>query len=79
VLGAWDYDHPVFDLDAIQAQARVPALQGGQRTWYAGAWCGYGFHEDGLKAGLHAARGLIDHFQLGTATPGAPALPGVLA
>jgi predicted NAD/FAD-binding protein len=79
VLGAWDYDHPVFDLEAIQAQARVPALQGAQRTWYAGAWCGYGFHEDGLKAGLHAARGLIDHFQLGTAAPGAPALPGVLA
>ncbi len=79
VLGAWDYDHPVFDLEAIAAQSRVPALQGRQRTWFAGAWCGYGFHEDGLKAGLHAARGLIDHFQLGTATPGVPALPGVLA
>ncbi|MBL0918870.1 MAG: FAD-dependent oxidoreductase [Hydrogenophaga sp.] len=79
VLGAWDYDHPVFDLGAIEAQSRVPALQGRQRTWFAGAWCGYGFHEDGLKAGLHAARGLIDHFQLGSPAPRTAALPGVLA
>jgi predicted NAD/FAD-binding protein len=83
VLGAWDYDHPVFDLGAIRAQSRVPLMQGQQRTWFAGAWCGYGFHEDGLKAGLHAARGLMDHFGLvPVASEGAArrtALPGVLA
>ncbi|HEY1131910.1 MAG TPA: FAD-dependent oxidoreductase [Roseateles sp.] len=50
-----EYSHPVFDLAALQAQRRVPALQGLQRTWFAGAWCGYGFHEDGLRAGLQAA------------------------
>ncbi len=83
IIGAWDYDHPVFDLGAIHAQSRVPAMQGRMNTWYAGAWCGYGFHEDGLKAGLHAARSLIDHFGL---VPRADrgqalraALPGVLA
>jgi uncharacterized protein len=69
VLGAWDYDHPVFDIDAIRAQSRVPALQGQQHTWFAGAWCGYGFHEDGLKAGLQAARGVIE--RLGLAPAGA--------
>ncbi len=60
VLGTYDYEHPVFDLAAIRAQAGVPALQGQCHTWFAGAWTGYGFHEDGLKSGLQAARGLID-------------------
>ncbi len=50
-----EYSHPVFDLAALQAQRRVPELQGLQRTWFAGAWCGYGFHEDGLRAGRQAA------------------------
>jgi len=59
VLGEYDYAHPVFDLAAIQAQARVPTFQGKQNTYYCGAWMGYGFHEDGLKAGLSVARGLL--------------------
>ncbi len=50
------YDHPVFDQAAINAQARLPAIQGTQGVWYAGAWCGYGFHEDGFQAGLRAAK-----------------------
>jgi predicted NAD/FAD-binding protein len=56
VLGEYDYSHPVFDLDAINAQARVPTLQGQQHTYFCGAWMGYGFHEDGLKAGQGVAR-----------------------
>ena len=55
VLGEYDYAHPVFDLAAIQAQSQLPSLQGQQNTWYAGAWMGYGFHEDGFKAGRDAA------------------------
>ena len=55
VLGEYDYAHPVFDLAAIQAQSQIPSLQGQQDTWYAGAWMGYGFHEDGFKAGRDAA------------------------
>jgi predicted NAD/FAD-binding protein len=50
------YDHPVFDQAAIDAQARLPAIQGTQGVWFAGAWCGYGFHEDGFQAGLRAAK-----------------------
>jgi predicted NAD/FAD-binding protein len=56
VLGSYDYAHPVFDMPAIDAQAQMPQLQGQQHTWYAGAWMGYGFHEDGLKAGMMVAR-----------------------
>ena len=59
VLGEYEYAHPVFDLAAMQAQQRIPALQGVLRTQFAGAWCGYGFHEDGLKAGLQAAAGIL--------------------
>jgi predicted NAD/FAD-binding protein len=64
VLGTFDYAHPVFDLRAIHAQAKVPALQGQRHTYFAGAWMGYGFHEDGLKAGLGAARQLLTDAEL---------------
>jgi predicted NAD/FAD-binding protein len=59
VLGEFDYDHPVFDLGAIQAQRQIAPLQGQQHTWFAGAWMGYGFHEDGFKAGKAAANGVL--------------------
>ena len=59
VLGAYDYAHPVFDLGAIKAQSQLPSLQGQQNTWYAGAWMGYGFHEDGFKTGRDAASGIL--------------------
>ena len=59
IVGEYDYAHPVFDLKAIDAQKRVPLLQGQHHTWYAGAWTGYGFHEDGLKSGLQVGRALL--------------------
>ncbi len=62
VLGEFDYAHPVFDLPAIQAQTQMSQLQGQKHTWYAGAWMGYGFHEDGFKAGRDAAQRLLSTF-----------------
>ena len=59
VLGQYHYTHPVFDLAAIQAQRRMGQLQGLQHTWFAGAWMGYGFHEDGYKAGRSAAQAIV--------------------
>jgi predicted NAD/FAD-binding protein len=58
-LGTHRYSHPVFDAGAIAAQRRLPSLQGVRNTWYAGAWTGYGFHEDGLKSGLAVAGALL--------------------
>jgi len=51
-IARFDYDHPIFDQAAIDAQSRLTGIQGRNRTWYCGAWCGYGFHEDGLKSAL---------------------------
>ena len=58
VLAEFDYAHPVFDQAAIAAQARIEQRQGVRNTWFAGAWTGYGFHEDGLKSGLAVAASL---------------------
>ncbi len=54
----FSYAHPRFDRAAVDAQARLPSIQGVGRTWFAGAWCGHGFHEDGLRSGLSVAEAL---------------------
>ncbi|WP_175626372.1 MULTISPECIES: NAD(P)/FAD-dependent oxidoreductase [Oxalobacteraceae] len=59
VLGSYDYAHPIFDAAAITAQYQLPGIQGLQNTWFAGAWTGYGFHEDGLKSGLAVATDIM--------------------
>ena len=74
ILGEYDYAHPVFDLGAVAAQAQMPRLQGQGHCYYAGAWMGYGFHEDGLKAGLAAAAQLLADSE-GRADRAAPAPP----
>jgi predicted NAD/FAD-binding protein len=58
VVGEYDYAHPVFDMAAIAAQARLPQLQGQGQVWFAGAWTRYGFHEDGLVSGMAVAAAL---------------------
>ncbi len=72
VIGAYDYAHPVFDSEAMAAQTRMAALQGPRNRYFAGAWMGYGFHEDGLKAGLAAAAHLLADVGAAPATPCAP-------
>jgi predicted NAD/FAD-binding protein len=52
------YSHPIFDPEAIDAQVRLPDIQGSERSWFCGAWAGYGFHEDGLEAGMAVGRAL---------------------
>jgi predicted NAD/FAD-binding protein len=55
VIDRFEYAHPVFDSAAIAAQNDIARIQGTRNTWFAGAWLGYGFHEDGLKSGLAIA------------------------
>jgi predicted NAD/FAD-binding protein len=52
------YDHPHYGASSVSTHERLGEIQGHTGLWWAGAWCGYGFHEDGLKAGLRAAQGI---------------------
>lgn len=58
VLGSFEYAHPVFDEAAIAAQAALGDIQGRAGVWFAGAWTGYGFHEDGLKSAIAVVEGM---------------------
>jgi predicted NAD/FAD-binding protein len=55
ILGEFEYDHPVFNQRAHAAQQKMPLIQGKHKTWFCGAWMRYGFHEDGLQAGIQVA------------------------
>ena len=57
-IAQFDYRHPMYDSAALAAQGELWSLQGRRRTWFAGSYFGWGFHEDGLQAGLAAAEDL---------------------
>ena len=61
ILRRFDYEHPIFDTAAIAAQGELAAIQGQRGLWFCGAWAGFGFHEDGLKAGLAVANALGEY------------------
>ena len=52
------YTHPLYTLESLAAQRLLPALSGQRHTEYAGAYHGYGFHEDGFASGVRAASAL---------------------
>jgi predicted NAD/FAD-binding protein len=53
-----EYHHPVYDHAAFAAQRRWHEVNGARRTWYCGAWWGYGFHEDGAASARRVALAL---------------------
>jgi predicted NAD/FAD-binding protein len=67
VIAQFEYEHPVFDAAAVAAQRRLPHIQGLHSLWFAGAWAGYGFHEDGFTAGLAAAQSVQQSWAASTA------------
>lgn len=76
VLRRMEYAHPVHDHAMVRAQARRHEIQGRRRTWFAGAYWGWGFHEDGIRS----ARALVDAFEAAQLRePGPAALEGVAA
>ena len=62
IAGRYHYEHPRYTREAVRAQARWAEVSGRAsvqgRTHYAGAYWGYGFHEDGLNSGIRVARDL---------------------
>ncbi len=66
VLGTYVYHHPIYTTAAVAAQKRRHEINGVQRTYYCGAYWGFGFHEDGVKsaiASLHDFRTRHAHAQ----------------
>ena len=55
VAAVMHYEHPVYTPEAVRAQSQLGDLATG-RTVYAGAYHGWGFHEDGCRSGVEAAR-----------------------
>jgi len=58
ILKRITYHHPVFTPEAIAAQQRHREINGQRRTWYCGAYWGFGFHEDGVKSAMMACESL---------------------
>ena len=58
VLRRRRYHHPVYTHASVAAQARKAEIQGARRTWFAGAYWGWGFHEDGMRSAVEVAVGL---------------------
>jgi predicted NAD/FAD-binding protein len=55
IVATMEYDHPIYTPGAVRAQTRLGGLAT-DRTVYAGAYHGWGFHEDGCRSGAEAAR-----------------------
>jgi predicted NAD/FAD-binding protein len=62
VIARMRYEHPVFTRTSVAAQARRGEINGVDRIWYAGAYWGWGFHEDGLRSAVDVASALGVHW-----------------
>jgi predicted NAD/FAD-binding protein len=58
ILGRYEYHHPIYDVGTFAAQARWAEINGVDRTWFCGAWWGFGFHEDGAASGARVAEAI---------------------
>lgn len=56
IIQKFTYQHPVFDVAAINARAEFSQISGVNNTYYCGAYWGYGFHEDGMNSGLKVVK-----------------------
>jgi len=61
VVRKFVYDHPVYEPQSIAAQRWQDEINGARHTYFAGAYWGFGFHEDGVKSALAVCK----HFGVG--------------
>lgn len=62
VLARMRYHHPVYTRASVHAQSRKAEIQGRSGTWFAGAYWGWGFHEDGMRSAVEVAAALGVHW-----------------
>jgi predicted NAD/FAD-binding protein len=55
ILKRLRYHHPLYSHASVAAQSRKAEIQGTNRTWFAGAYWGWGFHEDGMRSAVDVA------------------------
>ena len=58
IIQRFNYSHPVFSLDSVVASQHIDRLNGLNQTWFAGAYLGNGFHEDGVLSGRKVAEAI---------------------
>ncbi|MDX1803142.1 MAG: FAD-dependent oxidoreductase [Alcanivorax sp.] len=58
VISRFNFSHPLFTPQTLAARETLLVANGEQRTWFAGAWCRHGFHEDGVVSALNVVRGI---------------------
>lgn len=56
IIAEMTYEHPIFDQQAVNAQAQLASLQGKQCSWFCGSYARYGFHEDALASAAQVCR-----------------------
>ena len=69
ILGTYNYSHPLFTLEGIDAQNRWSEVAGANRTWFCGAYWRNGFHEDGVSSALQVVDSIAAYFGTRTDAP----------
>ncbi|MDA7705260.1 NAD(P)-binding protein [Rickettsiales bacterium] len=53
IIASYNYEHPIFNLDAVEAAKKLDEIQDQRNIYFCGAWAKYGFHEDGLNSAIN--------------------------
>jgi predicted NAD/FAD-binding protein len=53
IIAKYIYEHPIFNLEAVEAAKKINTIQGQRNMYFCGAWTKYGFHEDGLNSAIN--------------------------
>jgi predicted NAD/FAD-binding protein len=53
IIAKYNYEHPIFDLNSVNATQNLEKIQGQRNIYFCGAWTKYGFHEDGVNSAIN--------------------------